>query len=97
MTAETQLPDLSRNARLLLEREPHLDRITGRRLAKLRESRDLTIPDLAALTGIQADELQDYEAGRIPIAISRIRLIAAILDLHPMDLFTQLVCPGCSR
>lgn len=87
------LPDLSRHAELLLEREPHLDRIIGRRLANLRDRRHLTLQELASLTGIQADELKHYEAGEIPIAISRIRVIAATLDLSAMDLFTRLVCP----
>ena len=88
------LPNLSSHAELLLEREPHLDRIFGKRLTEIRVSRQLTISELSALTGISTHELTDYEAGEIPIAITRIRLIAETLDMTPMDLFTSLVCPG---
>lgn len=91
---EQTLPNLSRHADLLLEREPHLDRIIGRRLAAVRDSQHLTLDELSALSGIPQDELTDYEAGEIPVSMSRVRLIAATLDLTPSDLFTRLVCPG---
>lgn len=88
-------PELARLAELLLAREPHLDRIIGRRLAATRKSRHLTLDELSALSGIPADELADFENGEIPIAMGRVRLIAATLDLSPMELFTRLACPGC--
>ncbi len=92
---QTDHPELARHAELLLAREPHLDRIIGRRLAATRASRCLSLDELSLLSGIPSDELGNYERGEIPIAMSRVRLIAATLDLAPMELFTRLACPAC--
>ena len=87
-------PRRTRHQELLLEREAHVERILGKRLAAIRDARMLSIGELAALSGIQEDELVHYEEGAIPIALSRVRLIAATLDIPPMELFTRLVCPA---
>lgn len=91
----TPIPEITLTTRLQQEQERHLDRVIGGRLSKFRTALSLSREDLAALSGIPEDELAEHESGEIPIPMSRVRPIAAVLDLHPLELFIRLVLPGC--
>ncbi len=55
----------------------------GRQLTHLRETRQLTIPELAALTGLEPRDIATMEAGEIDIRITTIFILAGALGVTP--------------
>jgi len=76
------------------EEEHSLDRIIGRRLTAIREQSMMTVDELAVLTGLPADCLQEHERAEIPLPLTRIRRIAAALDTDAVALMSRLLFPG---
>ena len=91
-TGATRDP-INRLTAITLNQESHRDRIIGRRLRAIREDADLSLEELEALSGIPVTCLEEHELGEIPLPMSRVRPIASVLDLHPLDLFIRLVLP----
>lgn len=73
--------------------EPMLDRITGRRLTRIREQAALEIEELSILSGIGSDELAEHEAGEIPIPVTRLTPLALALGTDPLTLLARLLFP----
>ena len=55
----------------------------GRQLTQLREAQQLTIPGLAALTGLDPRDIAAMEAGEIDIRITTIFILARALGVTP--------------
>jgi hypothetical protein len=87
-------PALVPSRREFFAREYIMDQILGRRLKAIRESRQLTLGDLEALTGLPSDCLKELERGEIPIPVNRIRLIADAMDVTQLRLLQDLISPG---
>ena len=58
----------------------------GQRLTQLREKRNLSIPDLAARTGLDARYIGRIEAGEINILVSTVFKLAKGLGVSPGEL-----------
>ena len=52
----------------------------------LREHRGLTIPELARMAGVEADQLECYEEGHARPGSDRLTVIAEVLDADPIAL-----------
>ena len=61
----------------------------GRRLTRLREERQLTIPALAALTGLDPRNITAIEAGEIDPQITTIFVLARALGVEPDELVSS--------
>ncbi len=61
----------------------------GRRLTRLREERQLTIPALATLTGLNPREITAIEAGKIDPKITTIFVLAGALGVKPDELLAS--------
>ena len=73
----------------------YLDNTLIGRLRQLRENACITRDELAAMTLIPEDELEDYETDQIPLGINRMRQIAAAMDADAMTLLARLLFPLC--
>jgi transcriptional regulator with XRE-family HTH domain len=58
----------------------------GQRLNQLREERNISIPDLAARTGLDARHIGRIEAGEINILVSTVFKLAKGLGVSPGEL-----------
>ena len=58
----------------------------GQRLTQLREERNISIPDLAARTGLDARHIGRIEAGEINILVSTVFKLAKGLGISPGEL-----------
>lgn len=74
--------------------EATLDQAIARRLTRVRESAQLTLQELAMLTGIPEEILAEGETGSEPISLSRLRTIAIALDMNAVALMTRLLFAG---
>lgn len=70
--------------------EDELDKRIGARLAAIRENRGLSIPLLAAATGIPARSLHDHESGMQAITAGRLLVLCQTLETKPSVLFEHL-------
>lgn len=61
----------------------------GRRLSRLREERQLTIPALATLTGLDPRHIAAIEAGEIDLQITTILALARALGVKPDQLLSS--------
>jgi transcriptional regulator with XRE-family HTH domain len=59
-----------------MDRQGDALHLLGRRIAQLREQRQMTLAALAARTGLEPAELTAIEAGQIDIPITTIFLLA---------------------
>ncbi len=71
------------------------DRLIGRRLKSLRQQVCIEPQELADMSRIPLDELEDYKAGRLPLGITRMRQLASALDTDAMTLLARLLFPLC--
>jgi transcriptional regulator with XRE-family HTH domain len=60
----------------------------GRRLSQLREEKGLSIADLATLTALEPNDINDMEAGKLDIPLTTIVALARALDTTPAQLLT---------
>lgn len=60
---------------------------------ELRISRDLTVRDLATLSGISKTQINDIENGKVPPTVYVLCCLAVALDVQPQDLFSYSACP----
>jgi len=58
----------------------------GRRLAAVRAYRELSIPDVTALTGISTSAISRYERGERPIPAERLFVLAETYDVPMAEL-----------
>jgi transcriptional regulator with XRE-family HTH domain len=58
----------------------------GQRLTQLREERNISIPELAARTGLDARHIGRIEAGEINILVSTVFKLAKGLGVSPGEL-----------
>jgi transcriptional regulator with XRE-family HTH domain len=61
----------------------------GPRLRYLRHGRDLTLQQLATLTGLSEPFLGQVERGRAQLSVESQKLVAAALHISPVDLWVQ--------
>lgn len=67
-------------------------------LKRLREARNLTQAQLAALTGLKQQYISDLETGRIQQpSLQAGLLLAAALSVQPQDLVTQPIDPPVAQ
>ena len=79
-----------------LDLEMDLDRLIGERLRAIREGQGLRLPDLAARSGLDLEELTDHENGTLPLPLSRASVLASCVGRTPAGLITELLgYPGC--
>lgn len=77
-----------------LRREATLDQAIARRLTQIRESAQLTLQELAVLSGIPKEVLDESETGGEPISLSRLRSIATAMDTNAVTLMIRLLFPS---
>jgi transcriptional regulator with XRE-family HTH domain len=58
----------------------------GQRLTQLREKKNISIPDLAARTGLDARHIGRIEAGEVNILVSTVFKLAKGLGVSPGEL-----------
>jgi len=61
----------------------------GARLRFLRSEKGLSIKQLAELTECSAESIEQFEAGRLPIATKTISLLAQALHVRPFDILNH--------
>lgn len=59
----------------------------GKRLRRIRRSRDLTINQLGDLSGIRPNHIDLIERAEVNTSISHVFFLAKALDITPKDLF----------
>lgn len=59
----------------------------GANLRKLRNSKKITMTELANVCGIEYRQVADIELGKINTSISTVKALALALHLSPKDLF----------
>lgn len=62
----------------------------GETIKLLRKTNGLTQKELAKLMDVNIDTVRRYENGGVEPRLSKIELIAEILDVHPMELLISL-------
>jgi transcriptional regulator with XRE-family HTH domain len=72
-----------------MDRQEDALRKLGRRLTRLREKQQLTIPALATLTGLDPRHLAAIEAGEIDPQITTILALARALGVKPDQLLSS--------
>ncbi|HHD11061.1 MAG TPA: XRE family transcriptional regulator [Deltaproteobacteria bacterium] len=60
----------------------------GRRIRSLRESRGLTLQELAARLGIKYQSLREWETGRTSPSVDNIGRLSDIFGVHPTWIWT---------
>jgi transcriptional regulator with XRE-family HTH domain len=69
-----------------MDRQESALRRLGRRITQLREQQHLTIPGLAAGTGLDPRDIAAIEAGEIDIHLTTIFTLARALGVSPQEL-----------
>ena len=75
-----------------MDRKDEVLRKFGRHLTALREERKLTIPKLAAATGLLPHELRRIEAGEVNILFTTVISLSRGLEISP-DILLQSLDP----
>lgn len=73
-----------------MDKENEILKKFGRYLAALREERNLTIPQLAAATGLTSHKLRRIEAGEVDIYFTTVVVLSKGLDITPGELLQSL-------
>ncbi|MEM9167421.1 MAG: helix-turn-helix transcriptional regulator [Planctomycetota bacterium] len=73
--------------------EATLNQMLARRLRAAREGADLTIEEIAALTGLCDEQLTIQESGQLYFPAIRLHLIAPLYGLTPSDVLAGLPHP----
>jgi len=76
-----------------MDRKDELLKKFGSHLAALREERGLTIPELAAASGLTPAQLRRIEAGEVNILFTTVVSLSRGLKISP-DLLMQPLDPG---
>jgi len=76
-----------------MDRKDELLKKFGSHLAALREERRLTIPELAAASGLTPAQLRRIEAGEVNILFTTVVSLSRGLKISP-DLLMQPLDPG---
>jgi transcriptional regulator with XRE-family HTH domain len=66
-----------------------LQRVAGRNLKALRESRGLSESSFARLLGVHRAYLEGVELGQHPLTLGKLERIAGLIDVDPIALLTQ--------
>lgn len=69
------------------EKKKPVDPVIGRRLADVRQRRNLTQGALAAKLGVDVSTVKDWEHGRIALSSGRIAQLARSLECSPSNLW----------
>lgn len=67
-----------------LHAEQVMDRELGLLLQQLRQRLGLTLADVKAICGFDLAELEDHEAGLLPIPASRLAILVTLLLRHSL-------------
>ncbi len=70
----------------LKSRIRELDLIVGRNLRALRRSRGLSQKQVAEAIGVTMQQFQKYETAANRISVSRMLLVADVLNAHPSEI-----------
>ena len=76
-----------------MDRKDEVLKKFGRHLTALREERKLTIPELAAATGLTAQKLRHIEEGKVNILFTTVISLSRGLEISP-DVLLQSLDPG---
>jgi transcriptional regulator with XRE-family HTH domain len=76
-----------------MDRKDEVLKKFGRHLTALRKERKLTIPELAAATGLTAHQLRRIEEGEVNILLTTVISLSRGLEISP-DVLLQSLDPG---
>jgi putative transcriptional regulator len=71
-----------------MDRQEDALRKLGRRLRELREEKGLSIAELASLTELEHNDINNMEAGKLDIPLTVIVALATALGTTPAQLLT---------